>query len=111
MPKTARNPRDLPITRPAEHARARLTFTTGGAGMHVRLAILGTEVLSLHVGRGLVLDVDALALDDVDDLDDDDPEPCQLVGGGASHNFERDPDPLSADGEVPWSEADFGFGR
>ncbi|AJA43761.1 hypothetical protein SEA_FINDLEY_89 [Mycobacterium phage Findley] len=109
MPKTARNPREAAHTRPAEHARARLTFTTGGAGMHVRLAILGTEVLSLHVGRGLVLDVDALALDDLDE--DDDPEPCQLVSGGASHNFERDPDPLSADGEVPWSEADFGFGR
>jgi hypothetical protein len=35
------------------------------------------------------------------------------IGGGEAHNFERDPSPIDALGEIPWSEYEdrgrFGF--
>lgn len=53
-----------------------------------------------------------LTVDTIDyDLIEDDEDYPEGIGGGSSHDFERDlnpPDPL---GEEPWEEEDFGFRR
>jgi hypothetical protein len=41
--------------------------------------------------------------------DDTEKNNTENYTGGATHNFERDPNPLNADGEEPWD--DFGFRR
>lgn len=64
--------------------------------MIIRLTVFGIEVLCLSVGNFI--------LDDEGEVED---EP-HLIGGGHTHDFERDPCPLDPDDRYDW---EFGFGR
>ena len=67
--------------------------------MKIRLLLLGTEVWSLHWGRCECADTE---------------EETTVVGGGSSHDFERDTAPLDpADHYGEWEDRAprrFGFG-
>jgi hypothetical protein len=67
--------------------------------MIIRLTIFGIEVLCLSLGNFI--------LDDEEAEEEAEDEP-QLIGGGHTHDFERDPYPLSPDDRYDW---EFGFGR
>lgn len=64
--------------------------------MIIRLVVLGWEVFCLTVGA-----------EEGEPAEEDGP----LIGGGSSHNFERDPSPLSPDDRYDWGDWEFGFGR
>ena len=74
--------------------------------MRLAVSILGTEVFSVEISRHSSTQslVDAIA-----ELAGDDEEECQGIGGGATHSFERDPNPLSPDDRYPAWEDRFGF--
>lgn len=62
--------------------------------MIFRLTILGHEIFCLTLGDFIV-----------EDSEDDDTE-MTIVGGGSTHDFERDPEPLNPDDRYDW---EFGF--
>lgn len=66
--------------------------------MIIRLTIFGVEVLCLSLGNFVLAE------------EEEDESECS-IGGGSSHNFERDPSPLSPDDRYDWSDWDFGFGK
>lgn len=63
--------------------------------MIIRLTILGIEVFCLSLGNFILEDEEA-------------EEEEHLIGGGNTHDFERDPYPLNPDDRYDW---EFGFGR
>ena len=66
--------------------------------MRIRLLILGTEVWSLHLGE-------------CDCAEDDTEEEAPVIGGGYSHDFERDTAPLDpTDHYGEWEDRKRGFG-
>lgn len=65
--------------------------------MIIRLTVFGIEVFCLSLGN-FIVDDDAAEEAEVDET---------VIGGGSSHNFERDPFPLSPDDRYDW---EFGFG-
>lgn len=62
--------------------------------MIFRLTIFGYEVFCLSVGDFILED------------EDDEEVTTNLIGGGSSHDFERDPEPLNPDDRYDW---EFGF--
>lgn len=72
--------------------------------MKIQLRVFGIEVFSLHLGDDAA-DILARLLGQEDEVEDD----TGLVGGGSSHNFERDTEPL--DPADHYGEWEFGFGR
>lgn len=69
--------------------------------MIIRLTIFGVEVMCLSLGNFVL----------AEEAEDDEEQPDCSIGGGSSHNFERDPNPLSPDDRYDWSDWDFGFGK
>lgn len=69
--------------------------------MIIRLTIFGIEVFCLAVGIPVTPDED-------EDEDTEEEAPTARIGGGASHDFERDPAPLNPDDRYDW---EFGFGN
>lgn len=67
--------------------------------MIIRLTVLGIEVFCLSLGNFILQD---------DSEDGGEEEPGTKIGGGSSHNFERDPVPLNPDDRYDW---EFGFGK
>lgn len=64
--------------------------------MILRLTVFGIEVFCLSLGNFI--------LDDEEEAE----EEQHPIGGGHTHDFERDPCPLSPDDRYDW---EFGFGR
>lgn len=73
--------------------------------MKIELRVFGVEVFSLRLGDDAADILSRLLGTD----DEEDDEETGQVGGGSSHNFERDTEPL--DPADHFGEWEFGFGR
>lgn len=67
--------------------------------MKLAVTILGYEIIAITLG---------------DDTEYEEESDQDGIWAGETHNFERDPNPIDAQGEIPWSEYEdrgkgFGF--